>query len=337
MQLWFILFLLLASSAWGGALDLTQLKINPSGLSLQSTSTWASARMTMRSNWLAFLGPLPEPRPPLKTEVLASEELASFTRQYIRYTSELGIFTDGYLLRPRLVTSKLPAIVVFHPTTPSQAKAMAGLDADYPEEKRMGLHFVEQGYVVWCPRNYINREGADWAGNAAKVRAAHTNWTGMTQMLWDAIRAADFLESLPEVDSKRIGCIGHSLGAKAVLYAMAFDERYRVGVSSEGGVGMSFSNWEAPWYLGPNIKSPTFKLDHRQLLALAAPRAFLLLAGESADGERSQAYIDAGMPIYRLLGAPENLRMLNHRQGHRYPPEARAAAEAFFRKNLPFN
>ena len=128
--------------------------------------------------------------------------------------------------------------------------------------------------------------------------------------------------------------MGHSLGGKEVLYAMAFDERYRAGVSSEGGVGLTFSNWGAPWYLGAKIKQPGFKLENHEVLALVAPRGFLLLAGDSADGDRSWAFIQAVKPVYDLLGAGGDIGWLNHHQGHRYSPEARAAAEAFLDQHL---
>jgi hypothetical protein len=156
----------------------------------------------------------------------------------------------------------------------------------------------------------------------------------MTRMVWDAIRAADFLESLPNVDRKRIGCLGHSLGGKAVLYAMAFDERYRAGVSSEGGIGLKFSNWDAVWYLGPKIREPGFSLENHQVLALVAPRPFLLLAGDSADGDPSWAFIQAAMPVYRLLDAAGDLGWFNHHGGHRYSPAARAVAEEFLGRHL---
>jgi dienelactone hydrolase len=228
----------------------------------------------------------------------------------------------------------LPAVVVFHPTTPLQAKGVAGLAPEYPEEKWQGVQLVRRGYVVWCPRNYIETEGTNWAGNAARVLARHPNWTGMTRMVWDAIRATDFVESLPNVDRRRIGCLGHSLGGKEVLYAMAFDERYRAGVSSEGGIGLRFSNWAAPWYFGPKINQPGCDLENHEVLALVAPRAFLLLAGDSADDDRSWAFIQAARPVYELLGAPGNIGWLNHHSGHRYPSEARAAAEQFLDRHL---
>jgi len=301
---------------------------------IDTPAAWGKQRQTLERQWREFLGPLPSRKPPLKTAVLATEELPAFTRKQVRYQVEEGLFTDGYLLIPAGARMRLPAVVVFHPTTPFQARGVAGLEPDYPEEKWQGVQLVRRGYVVWCPRNYINTEGADWAGNAARVKARHPDWTGMTRMVWDAIRAVDFLASLPEVDRKRIGCLGHSLGGKEVLYAMAFDPRLVAGVSSEGGVGLRFSNWDAAWYLGPAINGPTFTLENHSVLALVAPRAFLLIGGDAADGERSVGFIEAVRPVYRLFGASENLQWFNHHLGHRYPPEARAAAEMFLDRHL---
>jgi uncharacterized protein with von Willebrand factor type A (vWA) domain len=67
---------------------------------------------------------------------------------------------------------------------------------------------------------------------------------------------------------------------------------------------------------------------------VAAPRAFLLLAGDSADDDRSWAFIQAVRPVYELLGAPTNICWLNHHLSHRYAPEARAVAEEFLDQHL---
>ncbi len=296
-------------------------------------SCWLTTRKEIQQSWQKALGPFPQ-KSRLKTEVLEVEYLSEFSRQYIKYQITPGFVADGYLLVPRGARGKLPAVVVFHATTPYGARGAAGLAPEYPESKRHGLFWVRQGYVVWCPRNYINTEGTNWAGNAYKVIAEHPNWTGMTRMTWDAIRAADFMESLPFVDKKRIACFGHSLGAKQVLYAMAFDTRYCAGVSSEGGIGLDFSNWDAIWYLGPKIKQSSWNLEHHQLLALIAPRPFLLLGGGSADDDRSQQFIDAVKPLYHLHEVPDAIRYYNHRQGHVYGGEGRTLAEDFLRTYL---
>ncbi len=74
--------------------------------------------------------------------------------------------------------------------------------------------------------------------------------------------------------------------------------------------------------------------ENHEVLALVAPRAFLLLAGDSAVDDRSWAFIQAVRPVYELLGAPQNIGWLDHHLGHAYPPEARAVAEGFLDQHL---
>jgi hypothetical protein len=145
----------------------------------------------------------------------------------------------------------------------------------------------------------------------------------MAKMLYDAQRAVDVVLSLPEVDPARVGTFGHSLGAKEVLYLLAFDDRVKAGVASEGGLGLDSTNWDAPWYLGPEARDPKFPRDHHELVGLIAPRPFLVIAGESgsgaADGKRSWPYLDAALPVYKLYGEPARLGLLNHGRGHPLP------------------
>jgi hypothetical protein len=57
---------------------------------------------------------------------------------------------------------------------------------------------------------------------------------------------------------------------------MAFGRRLKAGVSCEGGIGLPFTNWDAPWYLGDTVRSRP-DVEHHQLLAPIAPRARLTL------------------------------------------------------------
>lgn len=308
--------------------QLTPLLVDDQGRAVNTRADWRKHRAWLRQKWLTFLGDFPKTKAPLKTRVLATEELPDFARRRVQYQIEDGVYTDGYLLTPRNVKGQLPAMVVFHPTIATHTAQVAGVDSSNPE-KMQGVQLVRRGYVVLCPRCFIFDDGADYVGNVRKMQARHPGWTGMARMAWDGVRAVDFLESLPDVDRRRIGCLGHSLGAKEVLYAAAFDERYQVAVFSEGGIGLTFSNWDDVWYLGPGIKQADLRLEHHQVLSLIAPRAFLLLAGDSADNDRSWAFVEAALPVYELLGAGRNLGWFDHHQGHRYPTRAEAVAEAF--------
>ena len=103
-----------------------------------------------------------------------------------------------------------------------------------------------------------------------------------------------------------------------MLYLAAFDPRVKAAVSSEGGIGTTFSNWDAPWYLG----TKQFGREHHELLGLAAPRAFLLIGGNSADGTKSWPFVAAGMEVHRLFAQTTRIGLYNHGQGHKVPPLA---------------
>lgn len=290
------------------------------------------SRQEILTDWQKILGPLPPSTPPLKLEVVSEEKLPEFTRQYVRYQVEPGIWTDGYLLIPPLAKGqKTAGIVVFHSTVKQQAQLVAGVDQSVPD-KMQGVQMAKLGYVALCPRNYLFNEGKDLKANTAEVLKRHH--TGMVQMLWDGMRALDLLVSLPQVDPGRLGALGHSLGAKEALYLAAFDERVKAAVSSEGGIGMAMTNWDADWYLGPQVKAPGFKHDHHELLALIAPRAYLWIGGDSADTDAGLEYLKAAQPVFAAQNRPGNVQFFNHRLGHAYPPVARARAEAFLMEHL---
>jgi hypothetical protein len=302
---------------------LTSLLVDSKGDKITSLSQWKEHRATVRDWWLDFLGPMPGKRDGApKWNVIEEDRVEGVLRQRIRYEAEPGIATEAYLLQPEKQSGKLPGVAVFHSTVDHSIRQPAGVEGK--PEKFFGLKLAQRGCVTISPRNYL------WPTNdkiAAQQEAdnfhkRHPKSKGMARMLHDSLIAVDILTSLPNVDAKRIGSVGHSLGAKEVLYLAAFDERVKVTVSSEGGVSCTFSNWYAPWYLGETIESRDFMHEHHELLALTAPRAFLLLGGDSADGDQSWPFIETALPVYKLYGETPRLGLFNHKKGHAVPPES---------------
>jgi hypothetical protein len=299
--------------------------IDPDGRPLKTVDGWYVERQRLRTGWVDFLGPMPAQRPAVRCEVISEERIPGGTRQLLRYESEAGLPVEGFLLRPENEvpgrdrgTGKRAGLVALHPTTRDTIDEIAGVRGG--EDRQLGLKLMRRGFVVFCPRCFLWQSAENYDEAVANFRRRHPNTLGMHKMLWDAMRGVDVLETFADVDAKRIGAVGHSLGAKEALYLAAFDERIAAAVASEGGIGLSFTNWDAPWYLGPAIKAVDFKLNHHQLLALIAPRPFLILAGESgsgaADGDRTWPYVEAALGVYRLYGSPPRLGLYNHRQGH---------------------
>jgi hypothetical protein len=283
---------------------------------------WPTRRAEVRETWARIIGPLPSKRVALNPEVLSREVLDGYTRIHVRYQTDADSTNDAYVLVPAEARPKHPGMVVLHPTTARTINDPVGMSGREPVHN--ALHLVQRGYVCVVPRNYLwTFPGKDYK-QAAEAILARKSWkTGMAKMTWDAIRATDLLLELPglNVGADHIGSIGHSLGGKEVLYHAAFDERVKAAVSCEGGVSVRFSNWDASWYLGPQVKSPDFAgHDHQELIALIAPRALLVIGGESADGAKSWPFIEANLGLWKLFDATDRLGLLRHTHGHDFPP-----------------
>jgi GH35 family endo-1,4-beta-xylanase len=152
------------------------------------------------------------------------------------------------------------------------------------------------------------------------------DWGALRAWAWGASRALDYFETDKSVDARRVGLEGHSRYGKAVLVAMAYDQRFAIAfVSSSGAAGAKLHrrNWgelveniassgEYHWMAGNYLKYAgalswkDLPVDAHELIALCAPRPVFISAGDKGD-----YWVDAkGMfmaaaaagPVYKLLG-----------------------------------
>jgi dienelactone hydrolase len=303
--------------------SLAPLLVDSKGQRITSLDAWKQRRDTIRRWWQGFLGALDVAREaPPAMKVIEEDRRDGVARQLVQYEVEPGVPVQAYLLKPAKIERPCPGAVVLHSTVRHTIRQPSGLEGN--PAKAFGLQLARRGYVALCPRCFLWTEdlSISYQEHVRRFHARHPRCKGMARMLFDATTAVDILAALPDVAADRLCAVGHSLGAKEVLYLAAFDERIRAAVSSEGGIGTTFSNWDAPWYLSDEIRRDSFTHEHHELLALAAPRAFLLIGGDSADGDRSWPFVDAALPVYRLYGGTPRLGLFNHRQGHSVPPEA---------------
>jgi predicted esterase len=184
--------------------------------------------------------------------------------------------------------------------------------------------------VRWAGENH----GPGYLEVVASMAERHPELSGLGYWVWQAQRVVDWLATQPEVDAGRIGMMGHSLGGKMALYAGAFEPRLRAVVSSEPGIALEFSNYGDPWYLGERVALLPQGADHHELLQLTAPRPFLLIAGESADGEKSVPLLERAAGAYAARGGARLLVFLNHRSGHSPTPESVVAAMEWLQARL---
>ncbi len=169
---------------------------------------------------------------------------------------------------------------------------------------------------------------------------AEYDWSKLVRRGWAAGRVIDYLEGVPQADTRRVALKGHSRNGKTSLMASALDERIAVVISSSSGVGgcmasrycgehhfaegiehitRNFTDWFHPrwrFFAGREHKAP---VDLNQLVALSAPRACLLSIAfnDSVEGAwaMEKTYLSA-KPVYEMLGVPGRLATLWRPAGH---------------------
>jgi hypothetical protein len=169
--------------------------------------------------------------------------------------------------------------------------------------------------------------------------------------IWNNMRAIDLLQSLPEVDGARIGCIGHSLGGHNTMFTAVFDTRIKALVSNCGFNSFpkyfhgNLKGWSHKGYM-PRIasvyemKPEKMPFDFTEIVAALAPRAFLAsspLHDDNFEVSGVKDCIAAARPVYQLLKAENKLAANYPDCKHEFPPEVRKVAYEWFDRWLKDN
>lgn len=205
-------------------------------------------------------------------------------------------------------------------------------------DRAIANELVKQGYVVlvidmfyWGERRMLLEDDpADWRErprdlsseriNAFNQRAsqgeqlvgrtifsAGFTWAGV--IFWDDIRSVDYLVMRPEVDAKRIGCVGLSVGGLRSCHLAALDERIKAAVvvgwmtSFPAQLQRHIRNTIGHTKLVPGLYR---YMDYPDVATLAMPRALLVINGKkdglfetggvgAAFEKLQKAYAKAGM------------------------------------------
>ena len=241
------------------------------------------------------------------------------------------------------------------PAVPPTADAVATQRADV----------LKRGYalVLFNPNDCAedttlrNMDGS-WAFRNTRFFPAYPgyDWGVLAGWAWGASRVADYLEHDSSIDAGKLIITGASRNGKSAMIAAAFDDRLMGApvVTGGGGVGAyrfagprgsetldimqkKYPNWFSPnlhQFWGQREKLP---FDQHWFLALAAPRPFIALEGDTDTISLPEAVrqsILGARPAYALLGAPDRLGVNFARHGHAFTAEDWTAMLDFFDKHL---
>ncbi|HWA97188.1 MAG TPA: alpha/beta fold hydrolase, partial [Pirellulales bacterium] len=210
--------------------------------------------------------------------------------------------------------------------------------------RHYGKELAERGYVCLIPDypSFGDLKAYDFHSG----RSAATS--GTMKAIWNNIRGLDLLQSLPEVDHEKIGCIGHSLGGHNALFTAAFDLRIQVVVSSCGFTGFhdyyggKLKGWAQDRYM-PRVREvyhenpDEMPFDFHEVVAALAPRPFFTnspLHDANFDVDGVRKVMTAAGDVYGLFDATDRLVADYPDAEHDFPDAEREAAYAFLDKWL---
>ncbi len=326
---------------------------------IATAAEWQIKATALRDLFRQTLGQAPDLACPLDLEEVSEEEVDGYIKRTVAYTLAPGERISAYVLVPKGLQNRAPAVLCIHPTTPWGKEQAIGNDvSEKGQTCAYALHLVRRGYVTLA-YDLLSAGQRCYAGlkdfDTAPFYEQYPDWSVRGRDLWDVGRALDVLQSLDEVDPERIGSIGHSQGGGITIHAMALDERIKAGVSSCGEwpdrlSKNPFNGARTGWWVGRPALRPycytgkAFPIDLHEYLALAAPRAIMNITAlnDWMYGLEEEAFTRAALDdmdanvaaVYALLGAGDKFAQALHTAGHGFLQEQRDLAYSFLDRHL---
>jgi cephalosporin-C deacetylase-like acetyl esterase len=268
------------------------------------------------------LDPMPESTP-LKVQITGTADRELYTIENVVFESRPNFYVTANVYIPKNITLPAPAVVV-----------VAGHDMENgkncPTYQMAHLGLVRQGFIVMAhdPIGQGERKlpGFGHELGYGSLLVAQTN---EGYIVWDTIRAIDYLISREDVDADRIGLCGNSGGGENVFYTMPFDDRIKAA-----GSFCFVCTYEHWLRFGGNhcicnhLPGIVHEMEEFEIIGLNAPRPFMFgngtedkifpIAGVRETYQRSQN-------LYELVSAKDHVRSVEAPEPHGWSQPLREA------------
>ncbi|MYE91717.1 hypothetical protein F4X33_22280 [Candidatus Poribacteria bacterium] len=286
---------------------------------------WMAKAAELREHILVSNGltPMPE-KTPLNAHVFGRVEREDYSVEKVYFEAYPGFFTTGNLYRPK-GKGPFPGIVSPHGhwgrgrLENSEAGSVPG----------RCINFAKQGYVIFSYDMVGRVDSGEQIDHAyGGEREALWGLSLMALQLWNAIRAVDFLETLPDVDNDRIGCTGASGGGTQTFMLTAVDDRIKVSAP----VNMISAHMQGGC-LCENAPNLRLDISNIEIGALMAPNP-LLLVSATGDWTKDTPKVEypAIRSIYAHFDAEDKLHEVQIDADHNNNKDSREAVYAWFGK-----
>lgn len=289
-----------------------------------------------------LLGETPPIDRRISSTTISVQECGEYVLEHLMLDLSGIELVPAYFTRPIDTKGPLPAIVYNHAHGGDYVtgkdeliKGMAVL-----QDPPYAAILTRMGYSALCIDHWAFGERR---GRTESEIFKEMLWKGQSMwgmMVYDSIRALDYLVSRPDVDEHRIGTVGLSMGSTMAWWLAAIDTRVKVCVDmccmtdfhtlieSRGLDGHGI------YYYVPGL------LNHfttAQINSLIAPRPHLSLNGnyDLLTPPSGLARIDDELrDLYASEGVPECWRMIRYDTGHFESAAMRRETTDFFRRWL---
>lgn len=283
---------------------------------------------------------LPKTKCPLNVKITGEHKLNDITVKNVIYESRKGYPVTSLLFMPA-GEGKHPASIFLC------GHAENGKASDTYQIGAMNL--CKQGFVVLLIDPLSQGERHQFVGLTEKPLGCcnEHNMQGKQLHLageyfgawraWDAVRGVDFLMTLPEVDTARIGVTGNSGGGTMSTFVNALDDRLFMAAPS-----CYITTWrhEIENEIPADIEQMPphaleYGLDMADFIIAQAPRPSLIL-GQKNDFFDARGTVEAyedAKHIYSLLGKEDNVKVFIGPDSHGYHLANREAMYTFFNKH----
>lgn len=302
-------------------------------LSYEKSGSLRGYKEALAAKLAELLGEMPE-RVDLEPRTVWVKDRGGYLEKRIVFKTEKDIWTPCSLLVPKSADGPRPAVICLQGHSPGMhislghPKTLKDLRSIRSGERDYAVQAVKRGYCALAleQRGFGERESARARSRSKRCdfiayNAVLFGLTLLGQRVWDVSRAIDLLETIPEVDSSKIACMGNSGGGTVSYYAACVDERIGLAMPS-CSVCTYRDSIGSVYHCACNYLPDSAKyFDMGDLSALIAPRSLIVVAGKKdplfpLNGVRETFAVIR--KIYDREGAGDRCRLVEGEGGHRF-------------------